>query len=347
MTWFNRNFSDPNAISLFMSLVLGLLFIEFFGQLFLPALIAVVIAYLLNSVVKLLERWKFPHLLAVTIVFLLFIGFVAYILVGLMPSLWKQLVSLLDALPKAFHHSQGWLKALMRKHPLLFSNSQFQHLAQMAQEQSAKVGQYFIQFTLASIPNVIQAVLYLVLVPLLVFFFLKDGAAIIHWFNRFMPSNRSAVLSVWSEVNEKIACYVRGRVTEIIIISIVSCVAFYFLGLQYAILLGVLVGLSVIIPYIGAVMVTIPIVIIGLLQWGFAPHFWYLMATYALIIILDANLLVPILFSETMDLHPVVIIMAVVVFGSFWGFWGVFFAIPLATLFNAVLHAWPRANKTE
>jgi len=61
-------------------------------------------------------------------------------------------------------------------------------------------------------------------------------------------------------------------------------------------------------------------------------------------LIIDANILVPILFAETMDLHPVVIILSVVIFGGLWGFWGVFFAIPLATLVNAVLHAWPASG---
>jgi len=111
--------------------------------------------------------------------------------------------------------------------------------------------------------------------------------------------------------------------------------------LQYAVLLGALVGLSVIIPYIGVAVVTIPVVIIALMQWGFSVHIIYLLAVYVLIIILDANVLVPLLFSEAMDLHPVVIILSVVIFGGIWGFWGVFFAIPLATLVDAVLRAWP------
>jgi len=65
------------------------------------------------------------------------------------------------------------------------------------------------------------------------------------------------------------------------------------------------------------------------------------MAIYAFIQFLDGNLLVPLLFSEVVNLHPVAIIVAVVFFGSLWGVWGVFFAIPLATLVQAMLKAWP------
>jgi putative permease len=67
------------------------------------------------------------------------------------------------------------------------------------------------------------------------------------------------------------------------------------------------------------------------------------MAIYGLIQFLDGNLLVPLLFSEVVNLHPVAIIVAVVFFGSLWGVWGVFFAIPLATLVQAILKAWPAA----
>ena len=100
-------------------------------------------------------------------------------------------------------------------------------------------------------------------------------------------------------------------------------------------------GLSVLIPYIGAFVVTIPVVGVALFQFGAGTEFWSLFAVYLIIQGLDGNLLVPVLFSEAVNLHPLVIILSVVIFGGLWGFWGVFFAIPLATLIKAVVHAWP------
>lgn len=94
--------------------------------------------------------------------------------------------------------------------------------------------------------------------------------------------------------------------------------------MQYAVLLGVLVGLSVLIPYIGAAAVTVPVAMVALFQWGLTPEFWWLLVAYGIIQALDGNVLVPILFSEAVNLHPVAIIVAVLVFGGLWGFWGVF-----------------------
>ena len=89
-------------------------------------------------------------------------------------------------------------------------------------------------------------------------------------------------------------------------------------------LLAVIVGLSVLIPYIGAVMVTIPVAIIAYFQWGLTSEFAWLLAAYGIIQALDGNVLVPLLFSEVVNLHPVAIILAILVFGGLWGFWGIF-----------------------
>ena len=101
-------------------------------------------------------------------------------------------------------------------------------------------------------------------------------------------------------------------------------------------------GLSVIVPYLGATVITIPVAIVGYLQHGWGSEFMWVMIAYAVIQALDGNVLVPILFSEAVNLHPVSIMIAVLVFGGFWGLWGVFFAIPLATLVKAMVTSWPR-----
>ena len=86
---------------------------------------------------------------------------------------------------------------------------------------------------------------------------------------------------------------------------------------------------------------------IAFFQWGWGSEFAYLIIAYGIIQALDGNVVVPLLFSEAVNLHPVAIIVAVLLFGGLWGFWGVFFAIPLATLVKAVLHAWPKQEQFD
>ena len=111
--------------------------------------------------------------------------------------------------------------------------------------------------------------------------------------------------------------------------------------------MAVIVGLSVLIPYIGAVAVTVPVVLLAYFQWGFGPDFAYLLIAYSIIQAIDGTVVVPLLFSEVVNLHPVAIIVAILIFGGLWGFWGVFFAIPLATLVQAVLKGWPSSEQLE
>jgi putative permease len=157
-----------------------------------------------------------------------------------------------------------------------------------------------------------------------------------------LPSRRPVLMQIWHEMNLQMANYVRGKVLEIVIVAIVSYISFLALGLDYAALLALLVGLSVVIPYIGAAVVTIPVLMVGFFQWGWEAQFMWLAVVYGIIQFLDGNVLVPLLFSEAVNLHPLVIILAVLIFGGLWGFWGIFFAIPLATLVKAIYNAWPR-----
>jgi putative permease len=205
------------------------------------------------------------------------------------------------------------------------------------------IGQQVLSFSVTNIPMLIGLMIYLILVPILVFFFLKDSKLILAWCAGFLPQKRPMMARVWKEMNQQFANYVRGKVIEILIVGAVSYVAFVLLGLNYAALLAIVVGLSVVIPFIGAAVVTLPVALVAFFQWGWSAPFIYLMLVYTIIQVLDGNVLVPLLFSEAVNLHPVSIILAVLVFGGLWGFWGVFFAIPLATLVKAILYAWPIA----
>ena len=164
------------------------------------------------------------------------------------------------------------------------------------------------------------------------------------WVLSFLPKERSALDDIGRQMNLQIAKYVRGKGIEIVIVGLVSYVAFAWFDLNYTALLALLVGLSVIVPYVGATLVTVPVVLVALLQFGITTDFYWVVGLYLVIQILDGNVLVPVLFSEAVDLHPVAIIIAILVFGGLWGVWGVFFAIPLATVVNVLLVSWPEAS---
>jgi putative permease len=188
---------------------------------------------------------------------------------------------------------------------------------------------------------------YLIVIPLLVFFLLKDKDVIMDWFRRFLPKEHGLASAVWKDVDIKMGNYIRGKLLEILIVGIAAYIPLALLGLNYAATLSLFIGLSVIIPYVGAILVTIPVAMIAWFQWGPSDSFLYVMIAYLIVQALDANVLVPLLFSEVVNMHPVAIIVSVLVFGGLWGVWGVFFAIPLATLVQSVINAWPTTQALE
>ncbi|WP_207061927.1 AI-2E family transporter [Motiliproteus sp. SC1-56] len=343
-SWIERYFSDEEALLLFVFLAAALVIILTLGGTLAPVFAGMILSFLMQGVVGKLEQFGMGHNLAVTLVFLAFVGGLMALLLVVVPQVWGQLVNLLNELPGMVAEGQELLLLLPQRYPDLISEVQVRSLISQVGSELGKLGQVVVSYSLSSIANLVQVLIYLVLVPILVFFFLKDGGLIMRWWTSFLPERRAVMSQVWTEMDTQIANYVRGKVVEIIVVGAVSYVVFIALGLNYAALLGLMVGLSVVIPYIGAAVVTLPVAVIAFFQWGWSNEFMYLMAAYAIIQALDGNVLVPLLFSEAVNLHPVAIIVAVLVFGGLWGFWGVFFAIPLATLLKAVMTAWPRAG---
>ncbi|WP_415891700.1 AI-2E family transporter [Neptuniibacter sp. PT8_73] len=343
--WIERYFSDEEALLLFVLLGAALLVILTLGQALAPVFAGIILAFLMQGGVNRLKQLNVPHLLSVILVFLAFVGGLAALFLIVMPLAWRQAVNLFNELPGILSEIQSVLLLLPQKYPEFISEARILELIDLAAAELSQMGQLVVTFSLNSITGVMALLIYLVLVPILVFFFLKDGAVMTKWWVSFLPEKRDMMTSVWTEMDDQIANYIRGKAIEIIVVGTVTYITFIFLGINYAALLGILVGLSVLIPYIGAALVTIPVALIAFFQWGWSSEFMTLMVAYGIIQALDGNALVPLLFSEAVNLHPVAIIVAVLVFGGLWGFWGLFFAIPLATLIKAILSSWPKAKQ--
>ncbi len=341
--WYRKRFSDPQAVLLAVFLLVTFAVIIFMGEMLAPFLAAIVLAYLLQGPVAYLERLGVSHHLAVAAVFLVFLTVSLVMVLGLIPLLYHQVAEYLGELPRLINDGRALLLRLPESKPEFLSVEQVDELRAVIRRSIAGFGEGMLSVSVASIPSIFTALVYLILCPLLIFFFLKDKDLILGWGTGFLPRDHRLLVRVWREMDDQIGNYIRGKINEILIVGVVTYVVFALMGLAYAALLAVLVGLSVIVPYIGAVAVTIPVTLAGYGQWGWSVELAWFMLAYLVIQGLDGNLLVPLLFSEAVNLHPVAIIVAVLVFGGLWGFWGVFFAIPLATLVKSLIAVWPKS----
>ncbi|KAA5968157.1 AI-2E family transporter [Pantoea sp. M_9] len=342
--WYKRRFSDPQAIGLLAILLAAFCILFFFSGLLAPLLVALVLAYLLEWPVVRLQRIGCSRSWATSIVLILFAGILLVMVLIVAPVAWQQGINLTRDLPNMLNKLYVSAAALPQRFPALVDAGIIDIIVENLRSRLTGLGESLVRYSLASLVGLMTLMIYLVLVPLMVFFLLKDKEQMLNAVRRVLPRNRGLAGTVWKEMNQQITNYIRGKVLEMVVTGVVTWIAFLVLGLNYALLLAVLVGVSVLIPYVGALAVTLPVTGVGLFQWGLSSDFWTLMVVYLVIQALDGNVLVPVLFSEAVNLHPLVIILSVVIFGGLWGFWGVFFAIPLATLVKAVVRAWPETT---
>ncbi|EAA4074852.1 AI-2E family transporter [Salmonella enterica] len=347
MQWYRRRFSDPEAIALLVILVAGFSILFFFSGLLAPLLVAIVLAYLLEWPTARLQAIGCSRRWAASIVLILFVGILLLMAFVVMPIAWQQGIYLIRDMPGMLNKLSDFAATLPRRYPALMDAGIIDAMAENMRTRMLNMGDSVVKYSLASLVGLLTLAVYLVLVPLMVFFLVKDKEQMLNAVRRVLPRNHGLAGQVWNEMNQQITNYIRGKVLEMVVVGVATWLGFLLFGLNYSLLLAVLVGFSVLIPYIGAFVVTIPVVGVALFQFGLGTEFWSCFAVYLIIQALDGNLLVPVLFSEAVNLHPLVIILSVVIFGGLWGFWGVFFAIPLATLIKAVVHAWPDGQVTD
>jgi len=346
-----RFFSDrirrflPNsqAVALAVILIVSFVLIYSLSSLLMPVFASIVMAYLLEDLVGTLEHMNVPRLPAVYLVFSAFLASLGFMLFVLMPMVYQQAVELIQHIPAIINQAQTEIMRWPEMYPQFISENKIRQMLIAVQNELLTYGQNVLSISAASVVGLVSAMIYLFLVPMMIFFFLKDKKILIAWFLQFMPRDRHLSVRVWEEVDMQIGNYVRGKLAEVFILWALSYVAFAWMDLNYALLLAVLMGLSVVIPYVGATLVTFPVLGVAYFEWGLAgDDFMYVVIAYSIIQAFDGVILVPLLFSEAVNLHPISIIVAILFFGGLWGFWGVFLAIPLATVVKAVLTSWPR-----
>ena len=331
-----RFFSNEESVYFAILLIFSFFFIIFFGNVLLPVIISIVIAFLLNGFMTTLLRFNISQKLSLSITLIVFFGFYLSLFMAL-PSIGAEINNLLQNLPTIVSSFQ---QTLIEMNNYFSEEDIDQIFANLSNQISLLLSSALGQLA-GTVSLMFNAILYAIMIPLMVFFFLKDKSILLPFASIILPKENGFMQSVFSEMNDQLFNYVTGKFIEMLLVATASYILFASLGLPYAVLIAILVGLSVIIPIFGAILVTIPVVLIGLYEWGLTENFYWLLGFYLFIQILDGNVLVPILFSARNNLHPVVIIIAVLFFGGIWGFWGLFFAIPLATFIKAIINSWP------
>ena len=336
--FFDRYFYDDEQYAALFILSIGIIILYFLGGIIAPVLVSILIAYILNGLMSFMEEKGNSRILSLSVTLFVFGLFYLSIFLFL-PFLSRQILLLVSDIPQIYESVNLFLSNQLAGYPL--QSNQLDEVIINAFSYIPTLFQNALLQLNSGFSAVMNALLYLIIVPFLVFFLLKDRDVFMNYAEILLPKKKNLLTKIWKDLNIQLYGYLRGKGLEMIIVALATGFVFYFQGVNYSIILAILVGLSVLIPYVGAILVTIPVVLIGLFQWGLDSSFYIFITSYLIIQALDGNVLMPLLLGREVKLHPVVIITAVLIFGGIWGFWGLLLAIPIATFLRAIMVAWP------
>ncbi len=245
-------FSNEETIIFSLAILLFFLVISFFGSILTPFMISIVVAYLLVGMQKKIQSYDVSANVALIITFSVFIITGAALLIWLVPLLYIQLQAFILDVPNLINNFLDFISGLPAKFPDLVSSEQISIFFQAVSEEVSAIAQNIVKSSISGIQSAITFLLYIILFPILVYFFLFDRKNIIEGFIKIIPGKREMLTNIWAEMDIQLSNYVRGKTIEIFIVGIAAAIIFASLGLKYSALLSVLVGLSVIIPYVGA-----------------------------------------------------------------------------------------------
>ncbi|MFW6093863.1 MAG: AI-2E family transporter, partial [Pseudomonadota bacterium] len=199
--WINRYFSNEEAIYLVVMLVVGALVLFLLGGVLAPVLAGLVIAFLLQGVVRALMSWRVPERAAVHLTFALFIGAMVTFLVFVVPLVWQQFRALMGALPELMGRLREIGRDLSQRFPDLITPEQIDQWIAAATSQVGALSGNALEALVANVPSLVAFLIYVVLVPISVFFFLKDREAMMAWFVSLLPRHRPMLNEVGAEMN--------------------------------------------------------------------------------------------------------------------------------------------------
>lgn len=341
-SWFQQLFSRYSTAEyrvFFGVMTLVLMVLVLWTDVLMPVFVALALAYLLEKPVQWFVRLKVRRSIAVILLLALVFASLTLAILALLPVVIQQGQLLVSESPKMLYQARHYLQGLPEMIPGVISQEQIQGFILKIEASVLAMVDTMLLTSWSGVTGIARGLVFLVLVPMMVLFMLNDKTALLNQITAMLPADRRVLRLWWQELNGQIMGYIRGKLLELLLVGVATYVLFVWFDLQYALLLAVLVGLSVLIPYIGIFVVTVPVVLVAFSQFGLSSTTGYLLLIYGIIQALDAYVLVPLLFSEVVDIHPLYIIIAVLFFGGVLGFWGVFFAIPLASMVKATYHA--------
>lgn len=321
-----------NPLSVFMKTVV------------LPVVLALILYYLLRPILRLLEGFKIPRIWGILIIFLGLIGLITLLVVLVFPFLKTQFQNLIMEFPNYFMQLLTDLDAFLRTSYIgdyyMGSSFDIEELVATLPGNITDTLQNTVTSIISGVTGLISTItsviLSVVIVPFILFYLLKDGEKLPEYFVKLLPPRlRQDTREVLSEADKQLGAYIQGQIIVAFCIGVMIYIGFLIIGMDYALLLGVLAMVTSVVPYLGPAIAITPAAIIALVT---SPFMLVKLAiVWTVVQLVEGNLISPQVMGKTMFIHPVTIIFVLLTAGSLFGIAGVILGIPMYALVRVLV----------
>ncbi len=318
----------------FLGLVLFLFSLSLFPRVTIPLSVAYVISLIFNPLIPVVMRFGFKRSTSVNLVFIAILFLFTYPLIKITPTVTSEAQNVQYYLPKV----ESFLKTEYRNITEKIEKRTGYVVGNDLLDNSISYGQKATTEILLQIPKYLGSIIeWIFLVPLFVFFILKDGKSFKSNFLKIVPNSifeRFYYLS--HQFNRQLGDYIFAKFVEASIVGVIISTGLFIMDVRFALLLGLVAGLTNVIPYLGPILGTVPAIIFGLAEYGWGPTFGAIAVLYVVANSIDIALVFPILVSKIVNLHPLMVVISVILGSTFFGVMGMVISIPLAAAFKLI-----------
>ena len=310
----------------------------------LPIVLALIFFYLLRPILRMLENFRIPRIWGIIIIFLGLVGLITLLIVLVFPFLKSQFQTLIEEFPTYFMQLLTDVDAFLRTSFIgdYYSESNFtiDTLLSTLPGNIADTLQNTVTSIITGVTGLISTItgviLSVVIVPFILFYLLKDGEKLPEYFLKLLPPRfRDDTREVFTEADKQLGAYIQGQLIVAFCIGVMVYIGFLIIGMDYALLLGVLAMVTSVVPYIGPAIAITPAAIIALVTSPFMLV--KLAVVWTVVQLVEGNLISPQVMGKTLFIHPVTIIFVLLTAGSLFGVVGVILGIPMYALLRVLI----------
>lgn len=301
------------------------------SDIFIILILSILLSIIFEPFIKIIEQKGVTRLTATVLIFII-VGFLIYLIFSyIIPQLSYQIEQLIEILKNFSIHNQivAIEKEIHKYLPFFKVGTLSKNIEGTI---STNIVNSFNEIS-TLLSSIVSVIAILVIVPFITFFLLKDSSKIFRGMLNVMP-NKYFEMSYWiiKKVSLSMGRFVRAWIFDATFVGFCCGLGFYFIGIDNALILGVIAGLGHLVPYFGPVIGGIPAAIISIIQYGDLSHIPPLLIVIAIIYAIDNGFVQPYVFSKSVEMHPIVIILLIIAGGQLFGVLGMLLAVPTATV---------------